>query len=102
MRIGAAQRELSRSNGKRFLAPGYGCVPRAERLLSPYNTTVFPNGAYFYLVHWRRRFVVAWGDQRENDHNWGIYGALFGRSGADQASSYCGALRDFDKSSTRC
>ena len=30
MRIGAAQRELSRSNGERFLAPGYGCVPRAE------------------------------------------------------------------------
>ena len=30
MRIGAAQRELSRANGERFLAPGYGCVPRAD------------------------------------------------------------------------
>ena len=30
MRIGAVQRELSRSNGERFLAPGYSCVPRAE------------------------------------------------------------------------
>ena len=32
MRIGAAQRELSRANGERFLAPGYGCVPRADWL----------------------------------------------------------------------
>ena len=32
MRIGAAQRELSRSNGERFLAIGYACVPRAEWL----------------------------------------------------------------------
>ena len=30
MRIGAAQRELSRNNGERFLAPGYACVLRAE------------------------------------------------------------------------
>ena len=30
MRIGAAQGELSRNNGKRFLAPGYACVPRAD------------------------------------------------------------------------
>ena len=30
MRIGAAQRELSRDNGKRFLALDYACVPRAE------------------------------------------------------------------------
>ena len=30
MRIGAAQRELSRSNGERFLAPGYACVPGAD------------------------------------------------------------------------
>ena len=26
MRIGAAQRELSRNNGERFLTPGYACV----------------------------------------------------------------------------
>ena len=30
MRIGAAQRELSRNNWERFLAPGYACVLRAE------------------------------------------------------------------------
>ena len=32
MRIGAAQSELSRNNGERFLAPGYACAPRAEWL----------------------------------------------------------------------
>ena len=47
MRIGAAQRELSQSNGERFLAPGYGCVPRTE-WLSLYSTTVLPNGARFW------------------------------------------------------
>ena len=46
MRIGAAQRELSRNTGERFLARGYGCVPRAE-WLSLHNTTVLPNGAHF-------------------------------------------------------
>ena len=30
MRIGPAQRELSRNNGERFLAYGCGCVPRSE------------------------------------------------------------------------
>ena len=30
MRIGAAKGELSRNNGERFLAHGYGCVPLAE------------------------------------------------------------------------
>ena len=44
MRIGAAQRELSRANGERFLAPGYGCVPRAD-WLRHYSTPVLPNGA---------------------------------------------------------
>ena len=32
MRMGAAQRELSRANGQRFLAPGYGREPRADWL----------------------------------------------------------------------
>ena len=41
-------------------------------------------------------------DQREHDYGWGIFGALFGRHGADQASfSYSGALHDFDRSGTR-
>ena len=30
MRIGAAQPQTSRTNGERFLAPGYACVPRAD------------------------------------------------------------------------
>ena len=29
-RVGAAQRELSRSRGERFLTPGYGGVPCAD------------------------------------------------------------------------
>ena len=41
MRIGAAQRELSRNNRERFLAPGYACVPLAE-LLRRYRDTVLP------------------------------------------------------------
>ena len=47
MRIGAAQRERSRRNGERFLAPGYGCVPDAE-WLSHYSATVHSNGAHFW------------------------------------------------------
>ena len=41
MRIGAAQRELSRNNGERFLPPGYACAPRAD-WLHLYHHTVFP------------------------------------------------------------
>ena len=47
MRIGAAQRELSRNNGERFLAPGYACVTRAE-WLRRYRDTVLPKGANFW------------------------------------------------------
>ena len=43
MRIDPAQRELSQNNGERFLAHGYGCVPRAE-WLSRYSPTVLSNG----------------------------------------------------------
>ena len=46
MRIGAAQRDFSRVNGERFLAPGYGCVPRAN-WLRHHSTTVLLNGAHF-------------------------------------------------------
>ena len=45
MRIGAAQREPSRNNGERILAPGYACVPRAEWLLR-YHDTVLSKGAH--------------------------------------------------------
>ena len=47
MRIGAAQGELSRNNGERFLAPGYAYVPRAD-LLRPYHDTVFPKGVHVW------------------------------------------------------
>ena len=47
MRIGTAQRVLSRINGERFLAHGYGCVPRTE-WLRRYSTAVLPNGAHFW------------------------------------------------------
>ena len=38
MRIGAAQRKLSRNNGERFLAPGYACVPHADWLRRYHDT----------------------------------------------------------------
>ena len=47
MRIGAAQRELPRANGERFLAPGCGCVPRAD-WLRHYSITVLFKGARFW------------------------------------------------------
>ena len=46
MRIGAAQRKLSRNNGKRFLASGYDCVNRAD-WLRHYHDPVLPKGAQF-------------------------------------------------------
>ena len=46
MRIGAAQRELSRNKGIRFLAPGYACVTGAD-WLRLYHDTVLPKGAHF-------------------------------------------------------
>ena len=47
MRIGPAQRELSRANGERVLIPGYGCVPRAD-WLRHCSTTVLTPGAHFW------------------------------------------------------
>ena len=47
MRIGAAQRKLSRNHGERFLAPGYACAPRAEWLRC-YRDTVLPKGAHVW------------------------------------------------------
>ena len=45
LRIRAAQRELSRNNGERFLAPAYACVPRADGLRR-YHETVLLKGAH--------------------------------------------------------
>ena len=47
MRTGPAQRELSRNNGERLLAPGYACVTRAD-WLRRYHDTVLPYGAHFW------------------------------------------------------
>ena len=44
MRIGAAQRKLSRNHKERFLAPGYACAPHPE-WLRRYRDTVLPKGA---------------------------------------------------------
>ena len=45
MCVGAAQRELSRNNGERFVAPNYAYVPRAE-WIRRYHDTVLPKGAH--------------------------------------------------------
>ena len=47
MRIGAAQRDHSRNNRERFLAPGYACVSRAD-CLCLYHDTVLPKGAHVW------------------------------------------------------
>ena len=44
-RTDVAERELSDSNGERFLVPGYGYVPRAK-WPSRYSTTVLSNGVH--------------------------------------------------------
>ena len=47
IRIGAAQRELSRNNDVRFLGSCYARVPRAERLRR-YRDTVLPKRPHFW------------------------------------------------------
>ena len=47
-RIDAAQHELSRNNGERFLPPGYACVPRTE-WYRRYRHTVLPKGAHVWF-----------------------------------------------------
>ena len=46
-RIGAAQRELSRCNGERFLAPAQGYVSHAN-WRRRYCNDVLPNGTHFW------------------------------------------------------
>ena len=47
IRIGAANRELSRSRGERFLSPGYSLVPRTLWLNS-FSSSTLPAGAYLW------------------------------------------------------
>ena len=81
MRIGAAQRELSRNNGERFRVPRYDCAPRAE-WLRRYHDTALPKGNLL-LVQGRRRVIVAWKNQRKHYRGQGIPGPLSGRPGTD-------------------
>ena len=47
MRIGAAHRELSRSQGQLFLAPGYTLAPR-DLWLRNFSTPTLPSGAHVW------------------------------------------------------
>ena len=55
MRVGAAQRELSRDQGARFLSPGYSLVTHQE-WTRRFNTTVLAVGTHFWYKardhHW--------------------------------------------------
>ena len=98
MRIDAAQRKLSHSNGERLMAPGYGFVSHAD-WLRRYCNTVLRNGAHFCTsatticggsgksARLRPRMEYIWFD------SW--------TTRDDQASSFSGALHDFDESCVR-
>ena len=47
MRIGAAQRELSRNKGRHFLAPSYARVTRME-WIRRFRNTVLPKGVHLW------------------------------------------------------
>ena len=81
MRLGAAQRKLSRNNGERLQGPGYACVPRVDRLRR-YHDTVLLKGAHV-LVQGRRRVMVAWKNQPQHYQGQGKTGPLSGRPGTD-------------------
>ena len=72
-------------------------VPRAE-WLSRYSTTVLYNRAQVWC---KDEEGMWWLRSARAHHEGDIFGALFGRPGADHASSYSGALRVFVRSGTR-
>ena len=47
MRVGAAQRELARDKGARFLPPGYSYVNH-QMWARRFRDTILPVGAYFW------------------------------------------------------
>ena len=55
MRVGAAQRELSRDQGARFLSPGYSLITHQD-WTRRFSSTILPVGAHFWYkardVHW--------------------------------------------------
>ena len=62
---------------KKFLAPGYACIPRADWLRRDHDT-VRPKGAHFLV-----QGMVAWKNQREHYRGQGIPGLLSGRPETD-------------------
>ena len=81
MRIGAAQRELSRNNAERSLAPGYACVPHGE-WLRRYHGTVLPKGAHVSYkgddgLWWFRKSVRV---RRGMEYTWSDFWTTRGRS----------------------
>ena len=48
IRIGAAQRDLCRSNDERFLAPGYDCLPYANWLRRYFSIVLSEGGHFWY------------------------------------------------------
>ena len=73
---------------------------RTRGVASPRRRHSDPQGSSL-LVQGRRWVVVAWKNQRKYDGGWGMPGPVFGRPGADQASSPCSALHDFNGGRTR-
>ena len=93
------QRYFFCRNRERFLAPGYGCVPRAE-WLRRYTVTMLPKGDHF----WYKGEDTLWwlGKISASTATDGAYLLrFFLRRWTDQASSFSGALHDFDRSCTR-
>ena len=82
MCIGAAQSELSRNNGERFLAPGYACVPRAK-WLHRYRDTVLPKGAHFgtRAMMGCRGLEKSARVRRRKEYTWSDFWTTRGRSG---------------------
>ena len=99
MRIGAAQRKLSPNHGERFFGAGLRLCP--TRGVTPLLPRHGASQGSPLLVQGRRWVVVACTNQCEYDGGWGIPGPNFGRSGADQAPSFSGALHDVRGGRTR-
>ena len=98
MRIEAAQRELSRNNGERFLTPGYACVPRAD-WLRRYHDAVLTKGAHLWYkgddgLWWLGKISASTTEDK-------IYLASFRATRNRLNFLFPGALHDLDGSSTR-
>ena len=99
MRIGAAQRDLSRNNGKRLLAPGYARDTGASWLRG-YHGTILLEGAH---VCYKGYDGLRWlGKNRAGTTEDKVYLVPFlNDSRPIKTSSPFGALHDFDRGRTR-